>query len=61
MLYLLLIVLLLAFAVQALRAKALITSALWLAAVSAMTSILLFLYGAHSVAVIELSVGAGLV
>jgi len=48
-------------AVQAIRAKQLITSSLWLALVSALCSVLLFMYGAHLVAVIELSVGAGLV
>ena len=56
-----LIVILLVFAIQAIRARELITSALWLAGVSALSSVLLFLYGAHLVAVIELSVGAGLV
>jgi NADH:ubiquinone oxidoreductase subunit 6 (subunit J) len=39
----------------------LIASALWLAGVSALTALVLFLYGAHQVAVIELSVGTGLV
>ncbi len=58
---LLLILLLLVFAFQALRAKSLLISALWLAGVSAIVSVLLFLYGAQLVAVIELSVGAGLV
>ena len=61
MLLLSLIVVLLIFAIQAIRANALITSALWLAGVSALSSVLLYLYGAHLVAVIELSVGAGLV
>ncbi len=61
MLFLFLIVVLLIFAAGAIRAKALITSALWLAGLSALSSILFFLYGAHLVAVIELSVGAGLV
>jgi NADH:ubiquinone oxidoreductase subunit 6 (subunit J) len=36
-------------------------SALWLAGTSALVSVLLYLLGAHEVAVIELSVGAGLV
>lgn len=49
------------FAVMAIRAKRLITSALWLAGVSAMVAVLFYLFGAHQVAVIELSVGAGLV
>ena len=58
---LLLIVVAVVFALQALRAKGLITSALWLAGVSALSAMLLYLYGAHQVAVIELSVGTGLV
>ncbi len=61
MLSLLLVLILLVFAVQAIRSKALLTSALWLAGTSALTAILLFIYGAQLVAVIELSVGAGLV
>ncbi len=56
-----LIVILLIFAIQSLRARSLITSALWLAGVSALSAVLFFLYGAKLVAVIELSVGAGLV
>jgi NADH:ubiquinone oxidoreductase subunit 6 (subunit J) len=47
--------------IQAIRTKSLIRSALWLAVVSAALSILLYKLGAHQVAVIELSVGAGLV
>jgi len=39
----------------------LIASALWLAGVSALVSIMCYLLGAYAVAVIELSVGAGLV
>lgn len=61
MLRLLLIAVLLVFAIQSLRARALLTGALWLAGVSALSSVLFFLYGARIVAVIELSVGAGLV
>jgi NADH:ubiquinone oxidoreductase subunit 6 (subunit J) len=61
MLLLPLIAVLLIFAIQSLRARVLLTSALWLAGVSAMSSVLFFLYGARLVAVIELSVGAGLV
>lgn len=49
------------FAIQAVRAKRLLTSALWLAGVSALLSILFYLMAAPQVAVIELSVGAGLV
>ncbi|HEX8991312.1 MAG TPA: NADH-quinone oxidoreductase subunit J [Anaerolineales bacterium] len=61
MLRLLLIALLLIFAIQSLRARALLTGALWLAGVSALSSVLFFLYDARLVAVVELSVGAGLV
>ena len=61
MLALLLIVVAVVFAFQAIRARGLIASALWLAGVSALTALVLFLYGAHQVAVIELSVGTGLV
>lgn len=48
-------------ALQAVRARRLIGSALWLAGASACLAILLYRLGAHEVAVIELSVGAGLV
>lgn len=48
-------------AVQAVRSRQLISVALWLAGVSAFVSLLMFQMGAHAVAVIELSVGAGLV
>jgi uncharacterized MnhB-related membrane protein len=48
-------------AVQVMRARRLLNSALWLAATSALVSLLLYLVGAPEVAVIELSVGAGLV
>jgi NADH:ubiquinone oxidoreductase subunit 6 (subunit J) len=61
MLQLLLIAITLVFAIQSLRAKALIPSALWLAGVSALSSVLFYLYAARLVAVVELSVGAGLV
>lgn len=43
------------------RARSLLASALWLAGTSALVAILLYALGAHEVAVIELSVGAGLV
>jgi len=56
-----LVVLTLVFAVQAIRARQLISSALWLAGVSALCATLLFIYGAQLVAIVELSVGAGLV
>jgi uncharacterized MnhB-related membrane protein len=61
MLVALLVVLAFACAVQAIRAGRLITSALWLAGVSAALSVVFYLMGAYTVAVIELSVGAGLV
>jgi uncharacterized MnhB-related membrane protein len=48
-------------AIQAVRAHRLLPSALWLAGASALVSLLMFLLGAPEVAVIELSVGAGLV
>lgn len=48
-------------AVQAIRTQRLLISAIWLAGTSALTALLLFILGAHEVAVIELSVGAGLV
>lgn len=48
-------------AVQAIRASRLLTSALWLAGVSALVAVLLYSIGGREVAVIELSVGAGLV
>jgi uncharacterized MnhB-related membrane protein len=43
------------------RAERLMMSTIWLALTSALVAILLYLLGAHEVAVIELSVGAGLV
>lgn len=48
-------------ALQVVRSPRLLSSALWLAGVSALVSILLYRLGAPEVAVIELSVGAGLV
>jgi NADH:ubiquinone oxidoreductase subunit 6 (subunit J) len=48
-------------AVQAVRATRLLTAALWLAGVSASLATFLYAVGAHEVAVIELSVGTGLV
>ena len=47
--------------VNAIHTQKLLNSALWLAGASALISILLFILGAPEVAVIELSVGAGLV
>lgn len=48
-------------AVMALRTARLLVSALWLAGASALVAFLLYLLGAHEIAVVELSVGAGLV
>ena len=48
-------------AIQALRARRLLVSAMWLAGASAATALLMYVLGAAEVAVIELSVGAGLV
>jgi uncharacterized MnhB-related membrane protein len=57
----LLTLIVLVFAVAAFRARRLLSSALWLAGVSALMAILFYRLGAPQVAVIELSVGAGLV
>jgi len=51
----------LACAFQAVSARRLLDSAIWLSGVSALLAILLYRLGAHQVAAIELSVGAGLV
>jgi NADH:ubiquinone oxidoreductase subunit 6 (subunit J) len=48
-------------AILAVRAHRLITSALWLAGVSALTAIMLYLIGAYTMAVIELSLSVGLI
>ncbi len=48
-------------AIFAIRADRLLVSALWLAGTSAAVSLLMYVLGAAEVAVIELSVGAGLV
>ncbi len=48
-------------AVMAIRAKRLLVSAIWLAGSSALVALFLYLLGAAEIAVIELSVGAGLV
>jgi uncharacterized MnhB-related membrane protein len=48
-------------AIQAVRVWRLLYSALWLAATSALVALEMYLLGAPEVAVIELSVGAGLV
>lgn len=48
-------------AIMAIRAKQLLSSILWLAGASAVLALFLYSIGAHELAVIELSVGAGLV
>jgi uncharacterized MnhB-related membrane protein len=48
-------------AIQSIRARRLLVSALWLAGTSALVALLIYLLGAPEIAVIELSVGAGLV
>lgn len=60
-LFLAVIVAMLVCAFMAFRTTRLLISALWLAGCSALLSILMYLLGAYAVAVIELSVGAGLV
>jgi len=47
--------------ILSIRAKLLLVGALWLAVTSAVVAALLYGLGAHEIAVIELSVGAGLV
>jgi len=59
--YIILIVGLFVCAFQAIWAKRLIVSALWLAGTSALVAIFMYMMGATQIAVIELSVGAGLV
>jgi NADH:ubiquinone oxidoreductase subunit 6 (subunit J) len=61
MAYLLLVVAAIVSAFQVMHAQRLMVATLWLALTSALVSILLFLLEAPEVAVIELSVGAGLV
>jgi uncharacterized MnhB-related membrane protein len=46
---------------MSIRVQRLLVSALWLAGTSALVAILIYLLGAPEIAVIELSVGAGLV
>jgi NADH:ubiquinone oxidoreductase subunit 6 (subunit J) len=48
-------------AIQAIRVARLLTASLWLACTSALLSVLLYEIGGREIAVIELSVGAGLV
>jgi uncharacterized MnhB-related membrane protein len=58
---LLIVAALLLCALQAVRGTRLLIAALWLAGASALTALMMFRLGAPEVAVIELSVGAGLV
>ena len=51
----------LACAIMSIREQRLLGSALWLAGTSALVAMLIYLLGAPEIAVIELSVGAGLV
>lgn len=48
-------------ALQAIRSQRLLYAAMWLAGASALVALLMYMLGAPEVAVIELSVGAGLV
>jgi uncharacterized MnhB-related membrane protein len=48
-------------AIMAIRAPRLLVSALWLAGTSALVALMMYMLGAPEIAVIELSVGAGLV
>jgi len=48
-------------AFQAVVSKRLLVTAMWLAGTSALVALLMYLMGAYQIAVIELSVGAGLV
>lgn len=59
--YVLIAVGIIACAILAISAKRLLISAIWLALSSALVALMLFLLGAPQIAVIELSVGAGLV
>ena len=48
-------------ALQAILSKRLLVTALWFAGTSALVALMMYLLGAYQIAVIELSVGAGLV
>lgn len=60
-LYLMLGVGILVFALLSVFSRRLLISAIWLALTSALTAVVIYLLGAPHIAVIELSVGAGLV
>jgi uncharacterized MnhB-related membrane protein len=59
--YVLVAVGILIFAILAISTKRLLISAIWLALTSAMVALMIYMLGAPQLAVIELSVGAGLV
>lgn len=61
MLYIVVLVGILFCAYQAVRDKRLLVSAIWLAGTSALVAVMMYMLGAYQIAVIELSVGAGLV
>lgn len=61
MLHIIIVVGILVCAVEAIQSPRLLVSAIWLAGTSALVGLLMYLLGAAEVAVIELSVGAGLV
>lgn len=61
MVYVLVAVGILVCAILAITSKRLLVSAIWLAVTSALSALMFYLLGAVQVAVIELSVGAGLV
>jgi uncharacterized MnhB-related membrane protein len=61
MLYILIMAGIFVCAIQAIRTERLLASALWLAGTSALVALIMYLLGAPEIAVIELSVGAGLV
>jgi len=58
MIYILLVVAAIVCAARAMAVERILSSAIFLAAVSALTAVLLYMQGAYQVAVIELSVGA---
>ncbi len=59
--YILLVICMIFCAYRAMRATSVLAATIWLASVSMLAATLMFLIGAKQVAVIELSVGAGLV
>jgi uncharacterized MnhB-related membrane protein len=61
MLHLLIVIAMLYCAYMVMNSRSLLNATIWLAFTSALTAVLIYLLGAPEVAVIELSVGAGLV